>query len=82
MALGTLYLMRFLFTLYRAAGSATERQLKVAKWLGFIFIVSTFTQLISRSADERWNAIPAAIIAFAFLKASRVGKNGSNAARS
>jgi len=68
MAIGTLLLMRFLVTLY---GDATVRQQKVAKWFGVLFLLSTFTQLISRSPDERWNAIPAVIIASTFFLASR-----------
>ena len=34
--------------------------------LGFIFVLSSLAQLISRSTNERWNAIPALIIAFTF----------------
>ncbi len=67
MAVGTLLLMRFLVPLY---GAATVRQRKVAKWFGVLFLLSTFTQLISRSSDERWNAIPAVIIAITFFLAS------------
>lgn len=68
MAIGTLLLMRFLGILY---GEPTNRQRNVAKWLGLLFLLSTFTQLISRSPDERLNAIPAVIIAYAFFRASR-----------
>jgi len=68
MALGTLLLMRFFVILY---GDATFRQRKVAKWLGVLFLLSTFTQLISRSPDERLNAIPAILIALGFFLASR-----------
>lgn len=75
MAIATLFLMRFLVRLERA--EVSERGGKGAKWLGILFVLSTFTQLISRSADERFNAIPAAIIAFAFLRASRSLKQAS-----
>ena len=68
MAIGTLLLMRFLVIL---RGDATIRQRKVAKWLGALFLLSTFTQLISRSPDEKLNAIPAIIIALGFFLASR-----------
>ena len=44
---------------------------KVAKIIGYIFSISTFFQLISRSVDERWNGIPAAILAATFLLISR-----------
>lgn len=69
MAIGTVLLMRFLWILQ---GDATLRQRNAAKWLGLLFLLSTFTQLISRSPDERLNAIPAVIIAFAFFRASRI----------
>jgi hypothetical protein len=44
---------------------------KVARIIGYTFFVSTIFQLISRSADERWNAIPALIIAVTFILLSR-----------
>lgn len=71
MAIGMLYLMRFLRTLYRAERDLSKRERSAAKWLGILFLVSTVTQLISRSPDERWNAIPAVIIATAFLRVYR-----------
>jgi hypothetical protein len=39
----------------------------IARLIGYNFIVSTFFQLISRSPDERWNAIPAIILAITFI---------------
>lgn len=39
-------------------------------WAG-VFTVSTFMQLVSRSPDERWNAIPAIVIAAAFYVRAR-----------
>lgn len=39
--------------------------------LAAVFAVSTLMQLISRSPDERWNAIPAIIIAIAFFMRAR-----------
>lgn len=44
---------------------------RIARWVGVLFVLSTATQLISRSADERWNAIPAAILALAFFALAR-----------
>lgn len=44
---------------------------KFARILTYIFIVSTALQVISRSADERWNAIPASILAMTFWVLSR-----------
>lgn len=44
---------------------------KFARILSYIFIVSTALQVISRSADERWNAIPASILAITFWVLSK-----------
>jgi len=49
----------------------TTRGVKFARVVGFVFVLSTLTQLISRSADERWNAIPAAILAITFLSLTK-----------
>ena len=43
----------------------------VTRIVGYTFFLSIFFQLISRSADERWNAIPAAILAVTFILISR-----------
>jgi hypothetical protein len=43
----------------------------VTRVIGYTFFLSMFFQLISRSADERWNAIPAAILAVTFIFISR-----------
>ena len=43
--------------------------------LGFIFVLSSVAQLISRSTSERWNAIPALIIAFTFTLLSKRERN-------
>ena len=48
-----------------------ERDMRFARLISYTFAVSTFLQLISRSSDERWNAVPAIIIAIAFFKLSR-----------
>lgn len=42
-----------------------------ASALAALFIVSTLAQLLSRSANERWNAIPAAVLATTYLLLSR-----------
>ena len=39
-----------------------------------VFSLSTIFQLISRSPDERWNAIPAFILAFTFFRLQRDSK--------
>ena len=43
----------------------------VTRIIGYTFFLSMFFQLISRSANERWNAIPAAILAVTFIFISR-----------
>jgi hypothetical protein len=40
---------------------------RLAKILSVTFLISTVFQLISRSPDERWNAIPAFILAITFF---------------
>lgn len=49
---------------------------KLAKILAITFVVSTIFQLISRSPDERWNAIPAMILAATFWKLLRKDSKG------
>ena len=47
-------------------GIITIRGYRFATVLSLLFSISTVMQLISRSSDERWNAIPAAILAITF----------------
>jgi VanZ family protein len=70
MVFGMLYLIVFLKQFENQPISAKRK--KVAQILGYLFLFSTFMQLISRSADERWNAIPAAVLAVTFFKLSKV----------
>ena len=44
---------------------------RTARIIGYTFFISTFFQLASRSSDERWNAIPALILAITFILLSR-----------
>ena len=44
---------------------------RLAKIFSLTFAISTVFQLASRSADERWNAIPATILAITFWLLSR-----------
>jgi hypothetical protein len=48
-----------------------EKGPMVTRIIGYTFFVSTFFQLISRSTNERWNAIPAFILAITFVLLSR-----------
>jgi hypothetical protein len=54
--------------------SVSPQDLKFARYLGWLFIVSTILQLISRSPQEQWNGIPAAIIAMTFILIARRGQ--------
>ncbi len=65
MAIAMLYLISFIKNFERQPISIKHR--KLARIFGYLFSLSTLVQLISRSADERWNAIPAAIITAAFF---------------
>lgn len=68
-AVGTLVIARILVSLYGEEREA--KQSSVARGIGWLFVLSTIAQLISTSPDERWNAIPASLIAVAFLVAAR-----------
>jgi hypothetical protein len=48
-----------------------EKGPMVTRIIGYTFFASTFFQLVSRSPDERWNAIPAFILAITFILLSR-----------
>lgn len=48
--------------------SLNPQSRRLARILGYTFVVSTFLQIISQSPDERWNAIPALVLAVTFLK--------------
>ena len=43
----------------------------IARLIGYTFFISAFFQTISRSSNERWNAIPALILAITFLTISK-----------
>lgn len=48
-----------------------EPSKRLAKIFSLTFAISTLFQLASRSADERWNAIPASILAITFWMLTR-----------
>lgn len=64
-AIGMVFLMRFLWRYHESPLSGAS--LRVARLLAYLFVLSTLTQLISRSPAERFNAIPALIISLAFF---------------
>jgi hypothetical protein len=49
-------------------GTISQRERAFSNVLAITFMISTVMQLISRSSDERWNAIPAAILALIFWR--------------
>jgi len=57
-------------------GINTLRSQRFSNALAILFSLSTFMQLISRSSDERWNAIPAIILAITFYKIRNSNKCG------
>lgn len=48
-----------------------EKGPTVTRVIGYTFFISMFFQVASRSMDERWNAIPAGILAVTFILISR-----------
>ena len=72
MTIGTAVLIFYLRNLVNV--SVSPQDLKFARYLGWLFVVSTILQLISRSSAEQWNAIPASIIALTFLLLARGSK--------
>lgn len=48
-----------------------EKGPTVTRIIGYTFFISMFFQVVSRSANERFNAIPAAILAVTFIFISR-----------
>jgi uncharacterized integral membrane protein len=77
MALLTISLLIWLWRVRNKA--LTQGQQKFAKYVSYLFFVSTVFQLISRSPDERWNAIPAIIIAITLLQIQRTSKPATRA---
>lgn len=72
MFIGMIFLMRFLWR-YRQT-PLTHSGLRASRLLGYLFSLSTLTQLISRSPEERFNAIPALMISLAFFSLFRRDK--------
>lgn len=72
MAIGTVILFLFLRKLVGVSNS--PRDLKIARFLGWLFFASTVLQLVSTSSQERWNAIAAATIAVTFILIARRGQ--------
>ena len=52
-----------------------EKGPMVTRIIGYTFFISMFFQIASRSMGERWNAIPAGILAVTFIALSRRESN-------
>lgn len=65
-----LYAFQFLLTIF-LIWYITRASTFWSKILTSVFVISTLFQLLSRSPNERWNALPAAIIAFTFYSRTR-----------
>lgn len=72
MALLTISLLVWLWRLKNK--TLNNSQQKFAKYVSYLFFVSTVFQLISRSPNERWNAIPAIVIAITLLVLAKENK--------
>lgn len=75
LALRVLYLIMAAFMIALAiwlwdhrGGELDSGSKRLARIMALTFLLSTFFQLISRSPDERWNAVPAIIICFTFYR--------------
>lgn len=76
MSIAMIFLIFFIRDLsLNSSSRENESKRRTARLLAFVFVLSTLTQLISRSPLERWNAIPAIIIAYAFWSLSRTKSN-------
>lgn len=64
------YLFTLAILIYQALLFFTEvkRPVWIYKIFFFLGVASTFVNTISRSSNERWNAIPAAVIAYGFYQ--------------
>lgn len=68
----TLFMLSFMYLLWKYQDKPlTSRASNLAKVIGYLFVISIVLQLISPTPSERWNAIPASIIAVTFLVLSR-----------
>lgn len=69
MFFGMFFLMLFL---WRNRTTALDQAgIRLARIVGYVFIASSVVQLISRSPQEQFNAIPASIISLTFFLLAR-----------
>lgn len=69
-ALFSLYLIYFSHLLVERNGSWSRRVLMLSRAVTILFVLSTIVNGMSRSANERWNAIPALVIAIGIYRLS------------
>ena len=72
------YLVQTLFMLFFMAMLWNHREKplqgrgpRLARFIGYLFVASAALNVISPTTNERWNAIPASIIAVTFLTLAR-----------
>ena len=65
MFVGMIFLMFFLWR--HRIHPLDSVGVQLSRIVGYVFSASTLVQLISRSSQERFNALPAAVIALTFL---------------
>ncbi len=70
-ALFSLYLIYFTNNLVKNDGVWSQKSALIARSVTLAFALSTMVNMISRSQPERWNALPACIIALGIFKLSR-----------
>jgi hypothetical protein len=63
----TLWVMVFAWRLWKSGGARTKNDLLWAKLVVIMYTLSTLINAISKSPDERINAIPAAIVLGGFI---------------
>jgi hypothetical protein len=65
MFIGMVFLMLFLWR--HRTYSLDYSGIRLARIIGYVFIASTLVQIVSRSPEERTNALPASIISLTFF---------------
>lgn len=63
----TTWIMLFAWRLWKSGGARTGSDARWAKIIVILYAASTLINMVSRSPNERLNAIPAAIVAGGFL---------------
>lgn len=72
MAIFMLFLMQYLWK--NRDGLRDQRDVRTTRLLAVTFFISAMFQLISKSPNEQWNAVPAIILAYTFFQLSKQSK--------